>query len=90
MTTTVFKFPLAIQRTQAVEMPAGAQALTVQVQHMDLCLWALVDPAAPKVPRMIEILGTGHSANPALNRRYIGSAQQLDGAFVWHVFEVLP
>lgn len=68
-------------------MPKGAQLLTVQMQGSAMCLWALVDPLAPKEPRTIDIIGTGWDAEDFSNRRYICSVQMEAGALVWHIFE---
>lgn len=85
---TIWKFPLAITDRQNVMMPAGAEILSAQMQDDRLCLWALVNPEAPKQPREIEVLGTGQPITKA-DRRYISTTQMLGGRLVWHVFEVL-
>lgn len=82
----VWKFPLKITDIQNVMMPEGARVLTVQMQHGELCMWALVNPDAPKQRREIEVIGTGNPMPDAV-RRYIGTAQQLGGQLIWHVFE---
>ena len=35
------------------------------------------------------IVGTGHSFDKS-NAKYIGTTQQENGRFVWHLFEVQP
>ena len=84
---TIWKFPLEVTDEQVVEMPAGAQRLCVQTQGERLCLWALVDPDAPLMSRRFAVRGTGHSIEGD-SGTYIGSAQQMRGALVWHVFEM--
>ena len=81
---SVWKFKLEVTDLQQVEMPQGAQLMTVQEQGGELCLWAAVDTEAPKESRTIEIIGTGNPFHEA-SRRYVASVQQ--GVFVWHVFE---
>jgi len=88
MQTTIWKFPLAITDRQTVTMPEGARILNAQMQGQTLCLWALVNPAAPGKDREIEVLGTGNPA-PDENRCYISTTQMHGGALVWHVFEIL-
>ena len=88
MLATIWKFPLAITDRQTVTMPKGAQILSAQMQGTTLCLWALVDPAASRKDRTIEILGTGNPA-PDAHRSYISTTQMAGGRLVWHVFEIL-
>jgi len=83
---TIWKFPLAVTDEQSVIMPEGAEILCAEVQHEQLCLWALVNPDAPKQRRIIEVFGTGHDM-PDGCRKYIGTVQMMHGSLVWHVFE---
>ena len=85
--TTIWKFPIEIKKRQTITMPAGAQILSAQMQGQMLCLWALVNPAAPGKDREIEVLGTGNLLSDE-NRRYISTAQMDGGAMMWHVFEI--
>lgn len=62
MIRTIWKYPLKVTDTQDVMMPEGADILTAQMQGVTLCLWALVNPDAPKQRREIEVLGTGNPA----------------------------
>lgn len=86
MKITIWKYPLDLTDTQNVMMPKSAKILTAQVQGDSLCLWALVNPDAPKQRRKIEILGTVNPA-PDVNRRYISTVQMIGGSVVWHIFE---
>lgn len=84
---TIWKFPLAVEDFQKIEMPKGAEVLTVQTQNESLCIWAILNPSANTTElRGFWVLGTG---NPVVHEdhigRYVGTAQ-LRG-FVWHVFE---
>lgn len=75
-----------------VEMPEGAEILTVQVQNANICLWALVTPENSLKSRNIEVFGTGHDIpfdGISIYRRYIGSVQLESGLLVFHVFERL-
>ena len=60
---TIHKFPFATTDNVTIEMPEGALILDVQVQEHIPCLWALVDPDAPKVGRSFRIYGTGQPIN---------------------------
>lgn len=85
---TIWKFPLIVNDFQQISIPAGAQLLDVQVQHDQPCLWALVDPAAPREFLTFRTVGTGH---PFIDDawgsyRHIGTYQLAAGGFVGHVF----
>lgn len=88
MTKTIWKFEIQPQQT-SVEMPKGAEILTIQMQYGNPCIWALVDPLNDKEIRSIEVFGTGHSIyyDMGIERKYIGTFQLADGALVFHLFE---
>lgn len=83
---TIYKYPLEIADIQSIPIPDGAELLSVQFQRETLCLWALVDPGAPKKLVTIEIIGTGNPAGAA-SRCFISTVQQFNGQLVWHVFQ---
>lgn len=83
---TIWKFEIALEATQAIEMPRGAEIISVQFQHGVMCLWAIVDSNAAAEQRIIQVFGTGHDFK-AHNRKHLATLVQ--GAFVWHVFERL-
>jgi hypothetical protein len=71
-----------------IEMPKGAEILTVQIQNgqmFNACIWAKVNPENELEKRQFVVIGTGHSFDDT-NCEYIGTYQ--DGPFVWHLFEV--
>lgn len=99
--TTIWKYKLTYKlgaplEEQELEMPMGAAPLTVQMQEDALCLWAIVNPEAPKLNHKVYVFGTGGrlpDIDPTVTHRYrhgyiergyIGSVQ--DGPYVWHVF----
>ena len=83
---TVYKYTIPIEDQFELELPIAAQVFTVQTQNGHPHIWALVDPDAPKEPRLFRLAGTGH---PMHNRNltYIGSFQMKEGALVFHLFE---
>src|SRR3990172_6797121 len=95
----IWKFPIPVQDTIQVEMPTGARVLTVQTQPADPamlkvgdpveqpCLWALVNPEAPKEIRQFRMAGTGHPNEHSEKLTYIGTFQMEGGALVFHLFE---
>ena len=82
----IYKYNLDIVDSQLVEMPYGAQILSVQQQQSELVMWAIVNTEQETVKREILIVGTGNPSNNHLwIMDYIGIVQ-LDG-LVWHVFD---
>lgn len=88
--SVVWKFPLAPVTEQAVVMPAGAEILHVDEQDGRVCLWALVDPDASLVEKLISIRGTGEPIDAEWKGpRHIGTVLTAGGQLVWHVFAIL-
>lgn len=87
---TIWKYELEPMNTESVMMPQGSKILHVDNQDGKVCLWALVDPAAPsKAARIITVVGTGHQlwkAEDGKKNTYIGTV--VVNPFVWHVFEL--
>lgn len=83
----IWKFTLALEDYQVIEMPAGAVLLSVQIQHGSICIWARVDPNASKQDKHFWIAGTGHFIpTEALGATFLGTLQLQGGHFVFHVF----
>ena len=77
-----------------VDMPVGAEVISVEAQGDDLCCWALVDHHTPhKTVRRFALLATGVILNPVaakmLKDEYVFKSTVLfgDGIFVLHVYE---
>jgi hypothetical protein len=84
---TIYKYPLVSPAINAIELPVGAQVLTVQMQGSNPQIWALVDLDEKAVElRKFYIYGTGDQMpdNPG---QYIGTFQMKDLGLVWHLFE---
>lgn len=81
---TIWKFTL--QPYCILDMPKGAQVLSVREQGSEICLWAMVDPSAEKEPRRFLGFGTGHDL-PEGDLSFVGTAHLASGAMVFHVFE---
>lgn len=81
---TIWKFVL--QPVCELEIPKGAELLSLHEQGEDICLWALVDPAAEKEVRKFCGFGTGHDV-PDTPLKFIGTAHLRGGALVFNVFE---
>jgi hypothetical protein len=83
---SIFKYPIPIQDTITLDMPAGAEVLTVQVQRGKPCIWAKVDTSRPMEDRVFYLRGTGQMFN-GKEGRHVGSFQ-MDGEYlVFHLFE---
>lgn len=86
MTTTIWKATLQPHDENMVMVPAGAKMLCAREQHDHICVWYRCDPSAPLTPRVLSIVGTGHTSSGA-NGRYLGSASLMGGQLIFHVFE---
>lgn len=84
----IFKYSLDVTDVQRLAMPKGAQVLTVQAQHGQPKLWALVDEKAPNEVREFLTIGTGNPAPVTPRDTYIGTYQMHNGELVFHVFEI--
>lgn len=80
---SIWKYVL--QPECVIDMPKGAKCLTVQMQHGQPMMWALVDPTAPREDRHFIVLGTGHGGEVEYSG-YVGTWQ--DGSLVFHLFEI--
>jgi len=85
----VYKYTLTMDDWVTINMPRGAEPLCVQVQDGHPCLWARVDPSAPRVARNFRIAGTGHDLGSDVGR-HIDSFQMANGSLVFHVFAEAP
>jgi len=85
---SVWKFNLQAIDKQEIQIPVGAELLTVQLQNGEPCLWARVDTDQLVETRQIEIHGTGHEL-PDTTRKYIGTYQMANDTLIFHVFESL-
>jgi len=81
---TVYKYTLH-SKDCTLQLPKGAEILTVQLQNEIPTLWALVNPMTVTEERHICIVGTGWDVED--NMKYITT--YMDGYFVWHVFELI-
>ena len=87
----IWKYELTVEGLQNIKMPVNAQILSVQEQYGKPCLWALVSSEGTEATeeRTIETFGTGHyvPVDMGVERKFIGTFQLDDGAFIGHVFE---
>lgn len=88
MAKKIFKYKIEVEDMPVLELPEGAEILTVQVQNGEPHLWALVDESRPTKRRYFELYGTGHPVPDAV-RNYIGTFQMRGGNLVFHLFELI-
>jgi len=82
----IWKYPLG-PGENVLEMPSGAEILTVQVQGHQPVLWAKVIPNLPKEKRIIRVLATGEGFN-GTGLKYISTFQIAGGSLIFHAFEL--
>jgi hypothetical protein len=83
----IYKQILAGEERQTIEVPAGTEFLTAQVQNSAICVWYKCDPDNPPMQRSIAIVPTG--GTPPETVLYLGTCMFMDGQIVLHVFEVV-
>jgi len=89
MSKSIWKFALETIDIQHIEMPTDAEILTIQTQDEIPCIWALVNPDAPKRTVYFEIFGTGDRIRDTTKRKYIGTYQLRKGSLVFHCFQLI-
>lgn len=86
--SAIWKFSLpTAPMSYYLEIPKGAQLLSVRVQFGRPYVWAVVDPEAESESRKVISVMTGSSTGQL--GPYIGSALLDAGGFVLHYFEDL-
>jgi outer membrane lipoprotein SlyB len=84
----IWKWTLDVTDLQTVDMPNGAQVLSVQLQYDRPQLWAMVDETASVEPRTFATYSTGHLIPAFVNYgKFVGTYQMHGGSAVFHVFE---
>ena len=84
---TIHKYSLNTDQTQKVEMPRGAQLLSVQAQDEKVMVWARVDTIYTNVQRIFHVALTGSDISSRLMGKHIGTVLLSGGGFVVHVFD---
>lgn len=82
---TVYKYPLAHQAGNKIEIPVLSNIMCLQMQNGTPTIWALVDTNATKEYRHIRIYATGEPFDEGFSHRYVGTYQI--AGFVFHAFE---
>lgn len=86
---SVYKYPVSLDDYFQLDLPYGAEILSVQVQQEEVYLWALIDKKEDLiVTRKFRLAGTGHLISEP-NLKFIGTFQSDNGYLVFHLFEIL-
>lgn len=89
MTEQVWKFPLSATDHPVVQMPRGAEILTVAFQNGVPTVWARVPLGkSEREERRFRMAGTGHDLNLPEEARFLGTMLHPRG-LVFHLWEVL-
>jgi hypothetical protein len=80
----IWKFEIKPDAT--ISMPVGAEILSVAVQNNQPCVWAMVDPDAPRENRSFKTVPTGADFDTR-SLKYVGSFHDEEGWMVFHLFE---
>lgn len=86
---TIWKYPIPVTGDFNLDLPAGAEILTVHTQGGYPKIWALVNPDIKTENRKFIIKPTGYSYFDSKNMQYIGTFFLDDELTVWHLFEIL-
>jgi len=100
MSRTIWKFPLPVKNDSAMmewkdrfdlDMPRASTVLSIQVQHGQVVIWALVDPDAEREKRSFILAATGRDVPRKDDEAIlvVGTVQLAGGGLVLHLFENL-
>lgn len=87
----IYKYQLEDKLMTFLHLPVGYKILTVQEQHKNIVLWAVVDTDIIDI-RVVGfiILNTGQPfINDNINMDYIGTVQLMGGFYIKHIFRVI-
>jgi len=85
----IFKYPIySFTVPTTIDLPKGAEILSVQSQNDIVQLWALVSPVAPIRQRTIILVETGQFFKYTVKHKYINTFQMFEERTVYHAFEI--
>lgn len=88
MNNTIWKYILNAGQVNNIDIPLGAEVLSVETQGDDIVLYALVN-SVEKSKQQIEVraYGTGHDIDVNLSDyNFLGTAKLHNGSLMFHVF----
>lgn len=86
---TIYKYSFDVADEVSLNMPRGAEFLSIQVQKQRPTMWFLVDDSEELEEKRFRIYGTGFVLDNEVAQFYRGTFQLVAGTFVGHVFEIL-
>ena len=85
---SIWKYSLSLEkRISELDLPIGAEILSVQNQNECLCLWAKVNTDRKTKTIKVEVVETGNPIDVGTERRFLGTVQFDGGSYVVHFFE---
>jgi hypothetical protein len=86
---TIFKYEIG-GTTNVIELPEGAEVLSVELQCDTIFMWAKINTEAKTEIRNFAVFGTGHKMpyDMGVDYKFIGTVHTTHG-LVFHVFERL-
>lgn len=86
----IYKYGLDLKPTVNIELPFGAEILSVHHQKDKIFIWALVDTKEKLMINTFYIVGTGQMFPfDEIDTKFIGTVHTNNGDFVWHIFKEL-
>lgn len=86
MARKIFKYIIS-PSTLEIEAPRSARFLSVEEQHGQIVLYALVDDGVPPQRYSVDIIGTGHLVPNELDSgNFVGTVKLHNGDLMFHVF----
>jgi hypothetical protein len=88
MNNTIWKYTLNAGTVNNIDMPLGAEVLSVETQEDDIVLYALVNSKEESQQQMeVRAYGTGHDIDVNLSDyNFLGTAKLYSGSLMFHVF----
>ena len=84
---TIYKYKIPLTDAFELQLPEGAEILSVAAQYDKPMLWALVDDEAPKEVHKFRGAEAWSSLPSDCTLKYLGTVIMLNNTFVYHVFE---
>lgn len=89
---TIWKYPITLEQFQDIEIPAGAEILSLHKQGSrqedEIYIWCLVETDNPLETRHFMFVATGNAIT-CEECNYIGTLWLMSGSYVLHLLELL-
>lgn len=83
---TIYKYPIAAPFLNELDLPVGAEVISVETVQDVICVYAIVDTDVRETEvHKFWIFGTGHPMPKELKAKFICTV--LQDIYVFHVFE---